>query len=136
MEKWPDDCSWVNTYTATIYIGLKNRETNKLCSISTIYKAVQSYVDEIGLCVTVAPTKFYYTNGNEDGVVVGLINYPRFPTSRIEIIKQTIELGRILKKAAKQCRVSIVFPNETVMLGDGKNEKILCQDCYKERNEN
>lgn len=32
-----------------------------------------------GLCVTVTPTTYVYTGGAEDGVIVGLINYPRFP---------------------------------------------------------
>jgi hypothetical protein len=32
-----------------------------------------------GLCVTIEPTTFIYTGGEEAGYVVGLINYPRFP---------------------------------------------------------
>lgn len=34
---------------------------------------------EEGLCVTIEPTTFIYTGGEESGYVVGLINYPRFP---------------------------------------------------------
>jgi len=34
-----------------------------------------------GLCVTIEPTTFIYTGGEEAGYVVGLINYPRFPSS-------------------------------------------------------
>jgi hypothetical protein len=33
-----------------------------------------------GLCVTIEPTTFIYTGGEEDGFVVGFVNYPRFPT--------------------------------------------------------
>lgn len=33
-----------------------------------------------GLCVTIEPTTFIYTGGEESGFVVGLLNYPRFPT--------------------------------------------------------
>jgi hypothetical protein len=32
-----------------------------------------------GLCVTVTPTSYIYTGGEAEGVIVGLINYPRFP---------------------------------------------------------
>lgn len=32
-----------------------------------------------GLCVTVTPTTYIYTGGEAEGIVVGLINYPRFP---------------------------------------------------------
>lgn len=36
---------------------------------------------EIGLCVTITPTTYIYTGGEEIGYVVGLINYPRFPST-------------------------------------------------------
>lgn len=36
-----------------------------------------------GLCVTVTPTTYVYTGGEEDGIVVGLINYPRFPAEKL-----------------------------------------------------
>jgi hypothetical protein len=34
-----------------------------------------------GLCVTIEPTAFIYTGGEEAGYRVGLLNYPRFPTT-------------------------------------------------------
>lgn len=34
-----------------------------------------------GLCVTIEPTHFIYTGAEESGYVVGLVNYPRFPTT-------------------------------------------------------
>lgn len=37
----------------------------------------RAFCDEEGLCVTVTPTTYVYTGGEEDGVIVGLINYPR-----------------------------------------------------------
>ena len=40
---------------------------------------IRQYVLENPLCVTIAPTKHIYTGGEEEGYVVGLINYPRFP---------------------------------------------------------
>lgn len=33
----------------------------------------------LGLCVTIEPTTFIYTGGEETGYIVGLLNYPRFP---------------------------------------------------------
>lgn len=38
-----------------------------------------------GLCVTIEPTTYIYTGGEEQGYVVGLINYPRFPSTPEEI---------------------------------------------------
>jgi hypothetical protein len=34
-----------------------------------------------GLCVTIEPSTFIYTGGEEQGYVVGLLNYPRFPST-------------------------------------------------------
>jgi len=34
-----------------------------------------------GLCVTIEPTHFIYSGGEEIGYMVGLINYPRFPST-------------------------------------------------------
>lgn len=41
--------------------------------------ACREFCDKEGLCVTVTPTTYVYTGGQEEGVIVGLINYPRFP---------------------------------------------------------
>ena len=38
-----------------------------------------------GLCVTVEPTTFVYTGGEEAGYVVGLLNYPRFPVEPAQL---------------------------------------------------
>jgi len=38
-----------------------------------------------GLCVTIEPTQFIYTGGEEAGYVVGLVNYPRFPADPVDI---------------------------------------------------
>ena len=106
----------VRTHTATIYLGIKNIDNNKECEKSDIYSIIQSYVDKIGLCVTITPLKYFYTNGNENGFAIGLINYPRFPEKRKDIEKKALELASILKTTAKQMRVSVVFPGKTIML--------------------
>lgn len=108
----------VKTFTATIYCGSKIRYSGKLFSLGFIEKICQRYVDSVGLCVTVTQTKFIYTEGNEPGVIVGLINYPRFPSTPRKIKAHAFKLAKLLKGGCKQLKVSIVFPNETVMLSD------------------
>lgn len=44
-------------------------------------RSLRTQCMEDGLCVTVSPTTFVYTGGAEDGVAVGFVNYPRFPTT-------------------------------------------------------
>jgi len=76
----------------------------------------QAYVDEVGLCVTLEPTWFVYTGGSEPGVKVGLINYPRFPSSRGEILGHAMEVARILMRKLWQTSCSIVTSNKTYRL--------------------
>jgi len=111
-----------HTYTAYIYVGLKDKNNNNIASIDEVKKICQDYVDNIGLCVTVTPTEFIYTNGNEPGVIVGLINYPRFPKKGFEIIKLANELGKKLMVQLEQCRISIVYPQSTIIFFN--NDKI------------
>lgn len=49
-----------------------------------------------GLCVTVEPTTFIYTGGEESGYVVGLINYPRFPSNPASIRERAMQLASML----------------------------------------
>ncbi len=108
----------VNTFTATIYVGLRNNDAGDSFPVGLAKQICQDYVNQVGLCVTVTETTFVYTNGSEPGVIVGLINYPRFPSGSYAIRQHALQLARRLRKGLKQKRVSVVFPNETVMLGN------------------
>jgi hypothetical protein len=106
----------VETWTATIYVGRYCKDTSDYVSESELKDVCQKYCDEVGLCVTFTPTIYIYSHGNEPGVIVGMIQYPRFPTD-VEILgRQAMELAKLLQKAADQERVTIVFPKTTVML--------------------
>lgn len=66
-----------------------------------------------GLCVTVEPVAYIYTGGEEDGVRVGLINYPRFPSSHDELLNKARELAETLMHRLCQHSFSVVGPNQT-----------------------
>jgi hypothetical protein len=110
------------TFTATIYVGLRvGRSTDtapRFHTIDEVRDVCQRYCDEIGLCVTVTPTEYIYKGGNEVGAAIGLINYPRFPKPAEEIGRQALELAQRLLFAMEQFKVSVVFPDRTVMLGE------------------
>jgi hypothetical protein len=106
----------VPTFTATIYVGRYNRDTGEMADKRIADEAIQGYVDLVGLCVSVTETEFRYTNGNEPGLIIGLINYPRFPSTPELITRHAIALAMILKDVLKQYRVSIVFADKTIML--------------------
>lgn len=49
-----------------------------------------------GLCVTVSPCDFIYTGGEETGFRVGLVNYPRFPSTTEHVHETAVELASSL----------------------------------------
>lgn len=55
-----------------------------------------------GLCVTIEPTTFIYTGGEEAGYVVGLINYPRFPSTAEQIDARARDLALRLLEGTHQ----------------------------------
>lgn len=108
----------VDTFTATIWVGLKDRDTGEVLSIEVVEKVCQEYCDEVGLCVTVTPTRFIYTDGNGMGAAIGFINYPRFPNRITDIKAKAFELAQRLMINCKQYRVSIVIPDKTIMMSN------------------
>lgn len=108
----------VKTYFANIYVGLRVGYRNEINSIDKVNNICQDYCNKISYCVTITPTKFVYKNGEEPGAIIGLINYPRFPSEEDQILKKALDLAEILQKELKQYRVSIVTPDKTIMLED------------------
>jgi len=104
------------TLTADIYVGLREGYDGVTTSIADVRAALQKYVDAEGFCVSVTETEFIYTKGNEPGLIVGLINYPRFPSSQDEIKNHALEIAMMLMRLCKQVRVSIVMKNYTILL--------------------
>lgn len=68
---------------------------------------------EVGLCVTIEPVDFIYTGGEESGFRVGLINYPRFPTTEEALHDRAYLLADDLLQRLCQHSYSIVGPRET-----------------------
>jgi len=112
----------VETFTATIYLGLREGYTDVVHSIDEVEEFLQAYCDsrKDGLCVTVTKTKFIYTGGFDDGVAIGLIKYPRFVRNDNTIRIIAFEIAYKLREEFKQNRVSLVFPDKTSMIGPVK----------------
>lgn len=68
---------------------------------------------DVGLCVTVEPITYIYTGGEEAGVRIGLINYPRFPTSSTALREKAGGLAQLLMDGLCQHSYSIVGSDET-----------------------
>lgn len=72
------------------------------------------YCDAVGFCVTVTETGYCYKGGEEAGVIVGLINYPRFPKEPAEIWAHAEMLAAKLRVDLKQDSYTIQAPDKTV----------------------
>ena len=92
------------TYTVRIYLSGPLHVIEQTCR--------EECLDE-GLCVTVDPTRFIYTGGEEVGACVGLLNYPRFPEDPLEINRRALNLANRLLCATCQHSVLIVRPDKT-----------------------
>lgn len=94
------------SYVAAIYIAGPQAQAEQIC---------RRFVLE-GLCVTVEPVEFIYTGGQERGVRVGLINYPRFPSDPAAIFATAERLALALIDGLCQHSASIVATDKTVWL--------------------
>ena len=104
------------TFNATIQLGFKEHYDGTIHAITEVEEICQNYCDDVGLCVTITPTKYIYKNGNEEGCSIGLINYPRFPSSPKIILDKAIKLSWILLKEFNQFKISIVCNDKTYMI--------------------
>ena len=110
------------TFTAKIALGFREGYTDKVHTLEEAYEIAQDYCNKIGLCVSVTPTRFIYTqsvatpHGFDDGCFVELIAYPRFPSSKYDIVKDAIELTKIFIKKFNQMRISIIASDQTYLI--------------------
>lgn len=78
--------------------------------------AAREYCNQFGFCVTVTRTKYVYTDGQEDGVTIGLINYPRFPETAESLLHRAGQIGELLRVALGQESFTIQMPGDTYFL--------------------
>lgn len=69
-------------------------------------RACRKYV-MCGLCVTVERADYVYTGGMESGVIVGLVNYPRFPSDPLSIMEKAESLAVYLMSELSQTSVMV-----------------------------
>lgn len=95
----------VTSYPVSIFMAGSTWEARKTCL---------RYAEQFGFCVTVTETMYCYTGGQEAGVIVGLINYPRFPSMPTAIWAHAEELASRLCRDLKQQSYTIQAPDKTV----------------------
>lgn len=93
------------SYSVRICIAGNRDDAMRIC---------RQFCLDVGLCVTVEAAEYVYTGGQESGVVIGLINYPRFPTTLKALIATAGRLGEELMEGMFQQSFCVVGPAETV----------------------
>lgn len=95
----------IPSYPVSIFIAGRAMEAETICL---------DYCDRVGLCVTVTETTYCFTGGEEAGVIIGLINYPRFPSTPEAIWAHAETLAERLRQEAGQDSYTIQAPDKTV----------------------
>lgn len=95
------------TFTVTIWMA---------GDIDTAKRFLRRRCHERGLCVTVTPTTFIYTGGEETGFQVGFVNYPRFPSTPGEIWTLAVEIAHQLIFECCQKSALVVSSSETLWI--------------------
>lgn len=84
--------------------------------IETAKQIIREHLLTHPLCVTIEPTLFIYTGGEESGYVVGLLNYPRFPNAPNELAVRAGILAELLLNKTFQRSALIVTPENTTWI--------------------
>ena len=93
------------TYWVKIYIA---------GPIWLIEQVCREYVLKGG-CVTITPTNYIYTMGEESGAEISLINYPRYPKDnpQEDLLLEAIELGGLICERCAQGSFTVMTPHDT-----------------------
>lgn len=76
-----------------------------------------------GLCVRLTRCEYIYTGGQEAGVEVALINYPRFPATEAEIMGKAQDLAMHLMDRLFQLSCTIEGPSQTIWLSNRPEDR-------------
>lgn len=107
--------SCLPTYYANIFLGLKCGYSDKVNDIEDVRKLCREYVEK-GLCVTIQEIEYIYTGGEEPGIMIGFINYPRFPKENEEVRIDAVNFAHYLMESLHQFRCTVVTPDQTYLL--------------------
>lgn len=104
------------SYNVQIWIGLRESYSEVVHTMDEARLICDNYVNSVKDCITITPTEFRYVDGSEPGVIIGWIQYPRFPRKRKEILRRALRLADKMMYALGQMKVTITTPNKSYML--------------------
>ena len=115
------DIGQSGTYWAKIYIAGDYNIARQSC---------REYCMK-GLCINISRTNYVYAMGEEEGVCVELVNYPRFISSKEEILEDAKALGEKLTIDLCQGSFMLMTPDTTYYFS--RHEEIRERNKTEER---
>jgi hypothetical protein len=120
------------TFTATATIGLYKGYSNELISLIDFKKALCNVQEQIKkefdvpFSIKLSLCEIVFLGQEEPSVTLDFIQYPKFPTDEVLLIKAIIQSVRLLMESLDQNRTVIVFQEETICLekSEGIDPKI------------
>jgi len=100
-------CTTADSETVTVYLA---------GDVADAKRSMRRQCVEEGLCVTITPTTFVYTHGAEEGVAVGLVNYPRFPKPPGDVWKRAVQVAGMLMADLYQRTALVVAADKTLWI--------------------
>jgi hypothetical protein len=80
--------------------------------VSAIRAVCRSFCER-GFCVTITPTEYVFTGGCENGAIIGIINYARFPRPSNELDAVAFELASCLMDKCSQRSCTVQTPTDS-----------------------
>lgn len=105
-----------NTFIATIYVGAKEHYDGIIHTYDEAKEILQEYCDAAPWGVTLKQIEYIYKDGNEIGFEIGLINYPRVPSTNESLTERALLIGKMFLEKFNQYRVSVVCSDKTYMI--------------------
>ncbi len=112
-----------DTFNATIYIGHRvkyQRYQDDDYTETKMKSVVHDMVNSLKVCVSIQNVEFtypdvltYYGDVTEPGLAITIINYPKFPKQKEDILKLAETIGISLMTQFKQRGFSIVCTDKT-----------------------
>ena len=103
VGEWREDRE--HPWWAKVYIGGNFQAAEMVC---------RDFCFPFGLCVTIEETKFIFGGGTEEGVVIGLIQYPPFPEEEESLERKAVEIGQKIAEASFQWSFTVVSPGGNI----------------------
>lgn len=109
------------TFSAKIFLGLEEGYGGIVHTLDEVRLFCQNHCDVFQVGLNIQQVEFFYVGGNEPGVSIEFIQYPRFPRHPEEIREMAIELAEILITIFRQQRCTIVCTDKTILIERGQN---------------